>query len=205
MIDADIDGIREELKKNPSLANEGLPYDNKNQTLAHPLHCIADGVFINLFSDETAVEIARVFIENGASINGNGQSTDVVDTPLIAAASLRAEKLAAYYMENGADIHRRGTHGGTALHWAAWVGKDVLTEKLIEAGSDIHLRCIDYHSTPLMWTVNGYSFENNGGNQVQCAMHLISKGGMNDLTPDDLKKINEFLPSADTAMKALFN
>ena len=116
----DYNGIRQALSDNPDLANEGIPYDHMNTTKAHPLHRICDSVFTGKISDEEGVEIARIFLEFGAKINGN-TLTEKQDSPLIAASSLHADKVAILYIENGADINHAGTHGGTALHWAAAV------------------------------------------------------------------------------------
>jgi hypothetical protein len=39
----DYKGIQQALSANPGLANEGIPYDERNTAKAHPLHRIADG------------------------------------------------------------------------------------------------------------------------------------------------------------------
>ncbi len=132
----DLPGLRKLLAENPLLANEGIPFDDKNTTKAHPLHRICDGVFNGAYSDEEAVGIATVFIEYGANINGY-ELIEGKDTPLVAAASLHAEKTGIFYIENGADIHHPGCSGGTALHWAAWVGRDKLVKKLIEEKQEL--------------------------------------------------------------------
>jgi uncharacterized protein len=151
--------IEQVLENNPSLANEGIPYDNVNMAKAHPLHRICDRVFSGIITDEEAVKIARLFLKHGAAINGDGL-IEKKDTPLVAASSLHADKLAMLYIENGADIHHGGCHGGTALHWAAWTGRPALVKTLVEKGSEINRRCIDFKSTPLFWAVHGLK---NGG------------------------------------------
>ena len=100
------------------------------------------------------------------------------DTPLIAAASLHAEKTGIYYIDQGANIFHQGCHGGTALHWAAWVGRDKLVKKLIDAGAELEKRCIDFYGTPLLWAVHGYrqSGEMNRHNQLECARLLVAAG-----------------------------
>src|SRR5688500_15736266 len=120
----DFTGIREALQKDPALANEAIPcLDGKNPARAHPLHRVCDGVISGLYTDEDALQMAKIFLEFGADINGV-KMVHKRDTPLIAAASLHAEKTGEYYIDEGADILHVGTHGGTALHWAAWVGRD---------------------------------------------------------------------------------
>src|SRR5690349_11178160 len=120
-------GIRAALEKNPALANEPISCFDENPAKAHPLHRLCDGVSNNLYSDEDAIEIAKILLEFGADIDG-GPLVEKRDTPLIAAASLHAEKTGMFYMDRGADIGHPGTFGGTALHWAAYVGRDKLVK-----------------------------------------------------------------------------
>lgn len=173
----DLEGLRKILSHNPALANEGLPYDEENTTKAHPLHRICDGVFIGKYGDEEAVEIAKIFLEYGANVDGY-ELVENRDTPLIAAASLHAEKVGILYMEHGADIHHPGCHGGTALHWAAWTGRDQLIKKLIETKADINKRCVDFQGTSLLWALHGYKSggKENRHNQVECVKLLLEAG-----------------------------
>lgn len=172
----DVDGLRRLLSRDPSLANAGISYDEKNTALAHPLHRLADGVFRGDFSDEQSVELAKVFLDHGAKINGD--SIPLKDSPLVAAASLNAVKLAVFFIERGADIHHQGTHGGTALHWAAWTGQDELVSKLIGLGADIDKLCVDFKNTPVQWALHGYSANggHNRSNQVECMRLLVAAG-----------------------------
>jgi ankyrin repeat protein len=177
MANKDYDGIRMALSQNPDLANAGIPYDEQNTTKAHPLHRICDGVFNNTYTDEEGVEMAKIFLEYGANIDGF-EHKEGQDTPLIAAASLHAEKVVILYIEKGANIYYAGCHGGTALHWAAWVGRDKLVQRLIQEHAEINKRCIDFKGTPLLWAVHGYKFagEQNKHHQVECARLLIAAG-----------------------------
>src|SRR6266487_2983734 len=99
--DKDYDGIRKALAENSNLVNEGIPCDEVNTTKAHPLHRICDAVFSEKITDEEAVEIAKIFLEHGANINGY-ELIEKHDTPLIAAASLHADAVAILYIEHGA-------------------------------------------------------------------------------------------------------
>lgn len=139
----DYAGLRKVLSQNRTLANEEIPFDKHNPAKAHPLHRICDAVFQQKITDEEAIEIAKIFLEYGANINGNDLK-EKQDTPLIAAASLHAEKLALYYLQNGAGIHHAGCNGETALHWASWCGKDQLVKELISSGSEINKRCGEF-------------------------------------------------------------
>src|SRR5260221_8788380 len=194
-------GIKELLAENPLLANEGIPFDDKNPTKAHPLHRICDGVFNDIYSDEDAVGIASVFIEYGTNINGD-ELIEKKDTPLVAAASLHAEKTGILYVENGADIHHAGCHGGTALHWAAWVGRDKLVKKLIEEKARINQRCIDFKGTPLLWAVHGYKFggEKNRHRQVECIRLLIDAGADKTIPNIEGSPAFKFLDDRDTEL-----
>jgi len=165
------------LAQYPALANEGIPFDENNPAKAHPLHRICDGVFEGKYTDNQAVEMTEVFLEAGAHIDGFGL-VEKQDTPLIAAASLQADEVALYYIKNGATIHHAGCHGGTALHWAAWCGRDKIVTQLIKEGADINKRCMDFTSTPLFWAVHG--LKNGGGknkyHQVECVRLLMQAG-----------------------------
>lgn len=177
IINKDYEGIKKALSQNPSLANEGIPFDEKNTAKAHPLHRICDGVFAHTYTDKEAVEMAQIFLAYGANVNGY-ELTERCDTPLIAAASLQAEEVGILYIENGAAIHHAGCHGGTALHWAAWVGRDKLVERLIREKADISKRCVDFKGTPLLWAVHGFKHGGmeNRHHQVECVRLLIGAG-----------------------------
>lgn len=173
----DYEGIRQALSDDPDLANKGIPYDEVNTTKAHPLHRICDGVFSKRYSDEEAVKMAKVFLKHGANVNGN-EPAEKQDSPLVAAASLNADQVALLYIEHGADIHHAGCHGGTALHWAAWCGRDKLVGKLIEEGAALNRICIDFKATPLFWAVHGLrnGDKSNLQNHLACVQILVHAG-----------------------------
>jgi len=173
----DFNGLKMLLSEHPNLANEGIPFDHVNTTKAHPLHRICDGVFERKYSDEEAVEMAELFLAFGSNVNGY-ELKEKQDTPLIAAASLQAEKVGLLYIEHGADIFHAGCHGGTALHWASWCGRDKLVERLILEKADINQLCVEFKSTPLFWAVHGLikGGDQNRHNQVFCAEMLLKAG-----------------------------
>ncbi len=172
----DLDGIRKALSENPELANAGVPLSLFG-IKAHPLHRICDGVIGGKYSDEQALEMAKIFLEFGANIDGN-ELVEKHDTPLIAAASLGAEKTGLFYIDRGANIFHAGCHGGTALHWAAWCGHDKLVEKLLEKGAKIDKLCIDHKATPIFWALHGRKEGGDGNqkNQAECAKILFNAG-----------------------------
>jgi len=200
----DYAGLRKALSEDPSLANTGLPYDERNTALAHPLHRVCDGVIAGRYTDEQAVELARVLLAGGADING-GMLVPLKDTPLIAAASLYAEQVGIWYVDQGADIRHAGTHGGTALHWAAWVGRDKLVSRLITAGADIHQHCVDFDCTPLYWAVHGYKFGGgrNRHHQVACVRLLLEAGAESHVFNVEGTPVREFLDPGDAELLAL--
>jgi len=202
----DYSGLQKALAQYPGLANQGIPYDENNTTLAHPLHRICDGVSNGTYMVGQGVMLANILLDHGADING-GDLVLQRDTPLIAAASLSAEKLGIVYVDHGANIHHAGTHGGTALHWAAWTGQDKLVDRLIRAGADIHKTCIDFKSTPLYWGVHGYKF--NGGknrhHQIECVRLLLAAGAEKRVSNIEGKPVMALLDPEDTELRAMLS
>jgi hypothetical protein len=198
------EGIKQVLSNNPGLANEGIPYEEVNTTKAHPLHRICDGVFSGKFTDEEAVKMAAIFLEYGANING-GNLKEKQDTPLLAASSLHADKVAILYIDNGADINHAGCHGGTALHWAAWCGRATVVRRLVQEGAAINKLCIDFKATPLFWTVHG--LKNGGTNSLrdslECVKILVQSGADKNIPNCDGNTIFDLLNVKDIELKEL--
>ncbi|PLK44138.1 ankyrin repeat domain-containing protein [Emticicia sp. TH156] len=203
---ADYQGLKSALSANPQLANEGLPYDELNTTRAHPLHRICDGVFIGKYSDQEGVEMARLFLEYGADVNG-GELIEKKDSPLIAASSLHADKIALLYIENDAVINHAGTHGGTALHWAAWCGRPLVVERLIQAQAEINRRCVDFQSTPLFWAVHGlYSSDKKDmDSYLQCVKLLLEAGADKSIPNSGGKTVFDMIEEENKALKELLS
>lgn len=183
----DFDGLNQLLTNNPNLANEGItiPFDFLCSTKAHPLHRICDGVFSGKITDTEAVALAKIFLANGAAIDGDKIKKE--GTPLLAAASLHAELVGIFYIENGADIHYTYQNDGVSpLHWAAFCGQDKLVAKLIESKASIDKPDHTYYSTPLGWAVHCLQLEERKKlhNQVDCIKLLLHNGA-------DRKKLNE--------------
>jgi ankyrin repeat protein len=202
----DLKGLDKALASKPELANEELPFDEKNSTKAHPLHRICDDVFIGKISDEDGIAIADIFFKHGARVNGN-KLIENKDSPLVAAASLHAEKLGISYIDHGADINHGGCHGGTALHWAAWTGRDKLVKRLIEEKAEINKRCHDYHSTPLLWAVHGYKSGNNENihSYSQCVRQLLDAGADKTIPNKEGRLPIEFLDDTDVELLQLLS
>lgn len=171
--------IRKILIDNPVLVNEGVPLgDTLFSKRGHPLHRLCDAVFAKKITDDQAVDIAKILIEFGADIDGYKSSGDN-NTPLIAAASLHAEKLGIYYVEQGADVfYVPKSDGATALHWAAYCGLDMLLENLIGAGANINQPDTRYNSMPAGWALHALISGDAGKNyhQLHCVKILLRAG-----------------------------
>lgn len=172
---ANLEGLTNILSADPELANLELSLRD-NPAKEHPLHRICDGVFSGHYSEETGLELAKIFLNYGANVNVDRM--DGKDSPLTAACSLRCDQLALFYVQQGARIDHKGCHGGTALHWASWCGRDVLVENLVKLNPDINQRCIDFKSTPLFWAIHGHRFggKDNRYHQLNCARILLEHG-----------------------------
>lgn len=211
IVSNNLDGLRAALTANPDLANEGvsLNIDGKiNSAKGHPLHRVCDAVFANKISDDDAIEIAKIFLEHGADIDGfMGQSDR--NTPLIAAASLHAEQLGLFYIEKGANIfYAPPGDDGTALHWAAYCGEDQLVEKLIEKGANINQQDFSYQSTSCGWAIHVLESgeTNNLHHQLTCIKLLLSAGTDKSLLyPGSLQYLQDAAksdPELETLLKS---
>lgn len=184
--DKNYTGLKQLLADNPNLANEGItiPYDFLCQIKAHPLHRICDAVFAGKITDEESVRIAKIFLDYGANIDGDKNKHD--GTPLLAAASLHAEQVGIFYIENGADIHYTYNDGASALHWAAFCGRDKLVARLIKANAAIDEPDLEHKSTPLGWALHALMTNDklNTLNQLSCIKLLMQAGA-------DTEKLNK--------------
>ncbi len=191
----DYSGLKQLLSKYPNLANKGItiPFDIFCRKKAHPLHRICDAVFTGKITDYEAVDLAKVFLENGANVDGDKHKNE--GTPLLAAASLHAEQVGIFYIDNGADVHYTYKNdGASALHWAAFCGRDKLVERLIRANAEIDESDAKYKSTPFGWAIHSLQSNDIGNkhNQMSC-IKLLLKSGANSRELDEDK--NDYLLS----------
>ena len=149
----DISLINTALKTYPEIKDKYIKFGFANQHTVHPLHFACDCVFENKIDESTALEIIKLYIAAGCDINGNAKN--LKDTPLIAAISLYCDQAAKILIDNNANLSHRGTHGGTALHWAAWTGALSITEILIAKDVNLELKDNDFGATPIHWAING--------------------------------------------------
>jgi ankyrin repeat protein len=201
------EALRQALSKNPDLANEDIPLDDKpNSPKAHPLHRICDGSFTGRYTNEDAVEMAKIFLQYGANVNGNAVAVQQ-DTPLVAAASLYADEVALLYIDHGADIHHQGCAGGTALHWVSYCGRDKVVKRLIEEGAEINKKCIEFQATPLLWAMHGLKEQNPGNHhhQIECIKLLVEAGADKNITNAYGKIAVDYIDKNDIELKKILN
>ena len=173
----DFNGLRELLADNSGLANEDItiPYDVKCKVKGHPLHRLCDAVFAGKMTEDEAIILAEIFLEYGADIDGGKNG----GTPLLAAASLHAEKLGIFYIGKGADVNLTDEiDNASALHWAAFCGRDKLVAKLINSKASIDECDKTYQCTPLGWAIENLMSNDKGNkhNQVACIKLFLQSG-----------------------------
>jgi ankyrin repeat protein len=199
--------LRQTLEAAPDLANAGVPCsDDKPEMKGHPLHRICDAVFANVITDEQAIEIAKILLEFGANIDGYKSSGDN-NTPLIAASSLHAEKLGIFYIEQGADIFYAPNDGATALHWAAFCGRDQLVAALIAKGANIDQPDATFDSTPIGWAVHTLTSGDtrNLYNQLTCVKQLLKAGADKEMLHFDTINYLRNAANNDAELKMLIS
>ncbi|MEJ0086946.1 MAG: ankyrin repeat domain-containing protein [Pseudomonadota bacterium] len=162
------------LQSDPGLANRTIRWYLKQQNESAPLHYVSDCVGNTWLTNGTEGEIAQLLVEHGAQIDG----TPGRESPLIAAASLGASRVAKVLIDAGANLELTSIFGARALHWAAWTGAVPTVELLLGRGAAMEERCSEFGATPLFWAVHGYGprgTQDKGG-QVAAARALIEAG-----------------------------
>jgi len=202
----ELEGLATAIKKRPFLVNEVIKWGPLLKNKSHPLHYLCDRVFNQKLDSKLAGEMAILLIDHGANINGYGFE-EMKDTPLVAAASLRSDEVAIVLIDTGADIHHRGCMGGTALHWAAWCGRDRVVERLLKEEIDIDRRCISNKSTAFFWAAHGRANgkrEKDNRNQLLCA-RMLKDAGADISIPNAENMTAAELLKEDTAFLAIIN
>ncbi len=75
----------------------------------------------------------------------------LIDDAFCCAARNEQLEVAAYLLEQGAWVDRV-TYVGTALHWAAFLGRLKAVRLLLEHGADLEAQDDEFHGTPLAWS-----------------------------------------------------
>ncbi|MBC8028216.1 MAG: ankyrin repeat domain-containing protein [Steroidobacteraceae bacterium] len=174
----DADALRAALGQDPARANQTIRWYLNQWNESDPLHFICDCVGNGWLASGREGEIAALLIEHGAAIDGSAGR----ESPLIAAASLGAEKVATVLIDAGADLERTGLFGARALHWAAWTGEAGIVRRLLARKVEIEPRCSEFGATPLFWAVHGYGPRGPATKkaQVEAARLLIESGAVVD-------------------------
>jgi len=170
----DINGIRRALEADPELANRTIRWYLNQNNEADPLHYVCDCVGNGWLENGTEGQIAELLLAFGAEING----TSGREAPLIASASLGAERVSKVLLEAGADLERTSIYGSRALHWAAWMGASATVDLLLSRGAQIEAKDSEFAATPLFWAVHGYGPNGppNKKDQVGAVRILIDAG-----------------------------
>lgn len=184
----DVDALRRLLAEDRSRANAFIHWGKNDCLRTHPLHFVSDMLFAGTLERGKELPLINALIEAGADMDFQRQREDgsKSDTPLIGAASLGAEEVGLRLLEAGARPDLRGLFGETALHWAAFLGEDRLTERLI-VNSDLNLKDEKYNSPPLGWAIHGFCNPpaGNHGKQHEVAALLVRAGAI--VEPEWLK------------------
>ena len=177
----DADTMRLLLAEDVSRANALIRWGKNRCVHTHPLHFVSDMLFDGTLAKGKEIPLIDALIEAGADLDFQRDREDgkKSDTPLIGAASLGAEDVGLRLLDAGARPQLRGLFGETALHWAAFLGENRLTERLIE-GPDINLKDEKYCSSPLGWAIHGcYNLPaGNHGRQREAAALLVRAGAV---------------------------
>jgi hypothetical protein len=173
-----VEALRAALSVEPARANASIRWYLNQWNESDPLHYVCDCVGHGRLTNGRDGEIAALLIEHGARIEGSPGR----EAPLIAAASLGAEKVAKVLNDAGADPERIGLFGARALHWAAWTGEAGIVAQLLARNAEIEPRCTEFGATPLFWAVHGYGPRGPRvkKDQVEAARRLIEAGATTD-------------------------
>lgn len=166
--------LRQALATNPDLANQTVKWFLNQENESDPLHYVCACVFNKRLSEDLAAEAAALLLEYGALVDGS----DGRESPLIGAASLGVETIAALLVESGANLEATSVFGARPLHWAASIGLPQTVALLIERGAEIEARCTEFGATPLYWAAHamGPHGPSGGKDPVGAARVLIAAG-----------------------------
>lgn len=195
--------VEDALQAQPELANRTIRWVLNRQNESDPLHFVSDCISNDWLKNGREDEIARLLLKYGAHVDGSSGR----ESPLIAAASLGAEKVAAVLVEAGASLESTSIFGARALHWAAWTGSPSTVRLLIDHGAQIEVKCTEFGATPLFWAVHGYSQHGPKPkkDQVGAAQLLLEAGAIAATSnKDGLSAVDLAKQGDDQRMHELF-
>ncbi|KAL3424923.1 ankyrin unc44 [Phlyctema vagabunda] len=117
-------------------------------------------------------EMVDFFLEKEADVDVKIDTDQMTSTPLIAAAEINDNKIAAALLENNATIDLALSSGKTALHYAADEGNPDMIKLLIEAGADTSIAAFD----------RGWGMLHRNYDRVDCLKVLLDGGADVDAT-----------------------
>ncbi len=179
LIDAgDVEALRAALTADRALALRPVRWQLHRWNESDPLHYVCDSVGNGWLTNGREGEVAATLLAAGAALEG----TDQRESPLIAAASPGAGKVAQVLLEAGANVERTSVFGARALHWAAWTGDAQTVRLLLARRPDIEARCSEFGATPLFWAVHGLSPRGprEKSDQLGAAQALLEAGARLD-------------------------
>jgi hypothetical protein len=176
----DVGALRRLLADDPTQANALINWGKTCQSWTAPLHYVSDMIFDGTLERTKALPLVDALLEAGADVNY--QKPDRGETALIGAASLGAEEVGLRLLDAGADPHRLGLFGETALHWASIMGEDRLVDRLLEKGTSVNQEDRKYHATPLGWALHGWTdpTRRSEGRYYDVVRRLVAAGASVD-------------------------
>jgi len=164
------------LSQQPDVAKALVSFGQSNEYHVSPIHYVCDCVFEHKIDKPSALLMVKLLLDSGVDINGPAEPGQ--DSPLVAACSLHCDEIALLLLSRNADTSRRGTHGGTCLHWASWTGADRVVKQLLTKPLDLEDCENDFACTPLLWAINGLLTRkgSNVRNQEEVIKLLVRAG-----------------------------
>lgn len=105
----------------------------------------------------------------------------------------------------GWPLDAEGEWGGTALHWAAWHGRESVVRQLLQHGAPVNARDSRYGSAPVAWAAHGSTFgpgTSDEASYARVASALLDAGATRDAAINRWQEPPESF--AAPAVRALF-
>ncbi|NJM25341.1 MAG: ankyrin repeat domain-containing protein [Bacteroidia bacterium] len=190
----DVSGLQAYLLRDNTEVNVPLFTGPEGKHPVHPLNYVCDRVYAKIVDQSAGLAMVEVLVNAGAKPNGH---PDQLDTPLLAACRMRCDDIALYLIDLGVDLSARGTHGGTALHWASWIGSDRVVERLLLENVNVEDDQNQFQCTPLHWALDGWLNEQgNLRGQQRVTELLVKAGAALDARNREMKSAREILQRA---------
>lgn len=92
-------------------------------------------------------------------------------------------------LEAGWPLDARGDHGGTVLHWAAWLGDSAMVREILRYHPNVDIKGDAHDMSPLGWTIHGsvHGWTCRTGDFAGVATALLAAGAKRPQLPPDLE------------------